>query len=81
MGLLGPTVPEKYGGLGLGYLEHIIIMEELSRASGSIALSYGAHSNLCVNQIKLNGTEAQREKYVVTHHRTMLNIPTIVWCW
>lgn len=64
MGFLGPTVPEKYGGLGLGYLEHIIIMEELSRASGSVALSYGAHSNLCVNQIKLNGTEEQKEKYL-----------------
>lgn len=63
-GLLGPTVPEQYGGLGLGYLEHIIIMEELSRASGSIALSYGAHSNLGVNQIKLNGTEEQKQKYL-----------------
>jgi isovaleryl-CoA dehydrogenase len=64
MGFLGPTVPEKYGGLGLGYLEHIIIMEELSRASGSVALSYGAHSNLCVNQIKINGTEEQKQKYL-----------------
>lgn len=51
MGLLGPTASTDYGGLGLGYLEHVIIMEELSRASGSVALSYGAHSNLCVNQV------------------------------
>lgn len=64
MGLLGPTAPEDFGGLNMGYLEHVIIIEELSRASASIALSYGAHSNLCVNQITRNGTPAQREKYL-----------------
>jgi len=63
-GLLGPTAPEKYGGLGLTYLEHAFVMEELSRASGSVALSYGAHSNLCVNQISRWGTDAQKEKYL-----------------
>ncbi|KAL3678355.1 hypothetical protein R1sor_021311 [Riccia sorocarpa] len=62
--LHGITVPEKYGGLGLGYLYHCIAMEELSRASGSIALSYGAHSNLCINQLVRNGTESQKEKYL-----------------
>jgi len=64
MGLLGPTAPTEYGGLGLGYLEHVIIIEELSRASASVALSYGAHSNLCVNQITRNGNEAQKKKYL-----------------
>ena len=64
LGLLGMTVEEEYGGSGLGYLEHVIAMEEISRASGSVGLSYGAHSNLCVNQIRLNGTEAQRQKYL-----------------
>lgn len=64
LGLLGITVNEKYGGSGLGYLEHVIAMEEISRASASIGLSYGAHSNLCVNQIHLNGTEAQQRKYL-----------------
>ncbi|KAF9947675.1 hypothetical protein BGZ72_010366, partial [Mortierella alpina] len=64
MGLLGITVPAEYGGLGLGYLEHTVAMEELSRASGSVALSYGAHSNLCVNQINRNGTDAQKKKYL-----------------
>ncbi|MEY2631393.1 MAG: hypothetical protein RIR00_47 [Pseudomonadota bacterium] len=64
MGLLGMTAPEEYGGTNLGYLAHIIAMEEISRASASIGLSYGAHSNLCVNQIKRNGTEAQRQKYL-----------------
>ncbi|KAG6550376.1 hypothetical protein Mapa_008339 [Marchantia paleacea] len=62
--LHGITVPEKYGGLGLGYLYHCLAMEEISRASGSIALSYGAHSNLCINQLVRNGTEAQKEKYL-----------------
>ena len=56
MGLLGMTVPEEYGGLGFGYLEHVVAMEEISRASGSIGLSYGAHSNLCVNQLRRFGT-------------------------
>ncbi len=56
MGLLGITVPEEYGGSGLGYLAHVVAMEEISRASASIGLSYGAHSNLCVNNVYLNGT-------------------------
>lgn len=64
MGLLGITVDEKYGGAGMGYLEHVIAMEEISRGSGSVGLAYGAHSNLCVNQIKLNGTEEQKERYL-----------------
>ena len=64
MGLLGITADEKYGGAGLGYLEHVVAMEELSRASASIGLSYSAHSNLCVNQIHLNGTEEQKRKYL-----------------
>jgi isovaleryl-CoA dehydrogenase len=64
MGLLGVTVDEEYGGAGMGYLEHVIVMEELSRASAAVALAYGAHSNLCVNQIFRNGTEAQRRKYL-----------------
>eukprot|EP00052_Salpingoeca_macrocollata_P033705 m.9286 g.9286 ORF g.9286 m.9286 type:complete len:412 (-) comp5463_c0_seq1:145-1380(-) len=64
MGLLGITAPEKYGGSGLGYMEHVLAMEELSRASGAIALSYGAHSNLCVNQVVRNGDERQKDKYL-----------------
>ncbi|HMT93687.1 isovaleryl-CoA dehydrogenase [uncultured Thiothrix sp.] len=64
MGLLGITVPEEYGGSGMGYLAHMIAMEEISRASASIGLSYGAHSNLCVNQINRNGTDAQKRKYL-----------------
>jgi len=64
MGLLGITVSEQYGGAGMGYLAHVVAMEELSRASASVALSYGAHSNLCVNQIFRNGTGAQRERYL-----------------
>ncbi len=64
MGLLGITVEEEYGGSHLGYLEHAIAMEEISRASASVGLSYGAHSNLCVNQIRLNGTAAQKQKYL-----------------
>eukprot|EP00920_Eleutheroschizon_duboscqi_P028343 GHVT01069127.1.p1 GENE.GHVT01069127.1~~GHVT01069127.1.p1 ORF type:complete len:439 (+),score=46.69 GHVT01069127.1:386-1702(+) len=63
-GLLGPTVPTEFGGLGLTYLEHVLIMEEISRASGSVGLSYGAHSNLCVNQIARWGTQEQKEKYL-----------------
>jgi isovaleryl-CoA dehydrogenase len=63
-GLLGITVPERWGGANLGYLAHIIVMEEISRASGSVGLSYGAHSNLCMNQIALNGNDAQRDKYL-----------------
>lgn len=64
LGLLGMTVEEEYGGTGLGYLEHCIAMEEISRASASIGLSYGAHSNLCVNQIRRNGADAQKRKYL-----------------
>ena len=64
MGVLGMTVSEELGGAGLGYLEHVIAMEEISRASASIGLSYGAHSNLCVNQINRNGTQAQKVKYL-----------------
>ncbi|WOI12148.1 isovaleryl-CoA dehydrogenase [Thalassospira lucentensis] len=64
LGLLGMTVPEEDGGTGLGYLEHVIAMEEISRASASVALSYGAHSNLCVNQIKRNANAEQKAKYL-----------------
>lgn len=64
MGLLGVTVSEQYGGAEMGYLAHVVAMEELSRASASVALSYGAHSNLCVNQIFRNGNDVQREKYL-----------------
>ncbi|AWB01871.1 isovaleryl-CoA dehydrogenase [Vibrio harveyi] len=64
MGLLGVTVDEELGGAGMGYLAHVVAMEEFSRASASVALSYGAHSNLCVNQIFRNGSPAQREKYL-----------------
>jgi isovaleryl-CoA dehydrogenase len=64
LGLLGVTVPEEFGGAGMSYLAHVIAVEEITRASASVALSYGAHSNLCVNQIKLNGTDEQRAKYL-----------------
>src|SRR5204863_1403449 len=64
LGLLGITVPEADGGSGMGYLEHVVAMEEISRASASVGLSYGVHSNLCVNQIRRNGTEGQRRKYL-----------------
>ena len=64
LGLLGVTVEEEYGGTAMGYLAHIIAMEEISRASASIGLSYGAHSNLCVNQIRRNGSDAQKRKYL-----------------
>lgn len=64
LGLLGITVPEAYGGAEMGYLAHVIAVEEIARASASVSLSYGAHSNLCVNQIKLNGSEAQKSKYL-----------------
>lgn len=63
-GLHGITVPSEYGGLGLGYLHHCVAMEEISRASGSVALSYGAHSNLCISQLVRHGTEAQKAKYL-----------------
>ncbi|HEY4167498.1 MAG TPA: acyl-CoA dehydrogenase family protein, partial [Reyranella sp.] len=64
LGLHGITVEEEYGGSGLGYLEHVIAVEELSRASAAVGLSYGAHSNLCVNQIRRNGNETQKRKYL-----------------
>ena len=63
-GLLGITVEEEYGGAGMGYLEHLVAVEELSRASGAVGLSYGAHSNLCVNQIRRNGNEQQKRQYL-----------------
>jgi isovaleryl-CoA dehydrogenase len=63
-GLLGVTVEEEFGGAGMGYLEHVVAMEELSRGSAAVGLSYGAHSNLCVNQLRLNGTEAQKQRYL-----------------
>lgn len=63
-GLLGLTVEEEYGGSGMGYLAHVVAMEEISRASGSIGLSYGAHSNLCVNQLRKNGTEDQKQRFL-----------------
>ncbi|WP_371036690.1 isovaleryl-CoA dehydrogenase [Rhodosalinus sp. FB01] len=64
LGLLGITVEEAYGGADMGYLAHVVAIEEIARASASVSLSYGAHSNLCVNQIRLNGTEAQRRAYL-----------------
>lgn len=64
LGLHGITVPEEYGGADMGYVAHMVAMEEISRASASVALSYGAHSNLCINQIKRNGSEAQKQKYL-----------------
>ena len=64
LGLLGLTVEEEYGGAGMGYLEHVVAMEEISRASASVGLSYGAHSNLCVNQIRRNGTDEHKKTYL-----------------
>ena len=64
LGLLGLTVSPEYGGAGMGYLAHVVAVEEIARASASVSLSYGAHSNLCVNQIALNGTEAQKQRYL-----------------
>src|SRR5438552_10999935 len=64
LGLHGITVEEEYGGAGMGYLAHCVAMEEVSRGSASVGLSYGAHSNLCINQIRRNGTEAQKRKYL-----------------
>ena len=63
-GLLGLTVEEEYGGTGMGYLAHVVAMEEISRASGGIGLSYGAHSNLCVNQLRKNGSESQKQRFL-----------------
>src|SRR5215469_15237641 len=64
LGILGVTAEEEYGGAGMGYLEHCVAMEEVSRASASVGLSYGAHSNLCVNQIRRNGNDAQKRRYL-----------------
>src|SRR5688572_23243231 len=64
LGLLGITVEEEYGGSALGYLAHIVAMEEVSRASASVGLSYGAHSNLCVNQLRRNGSAVQKQRYL-----------------
>ena len=64
LGVLGITVEEEYGGSAMGYLAHMVAMEEISRASASVGLSYGAHSNLCVNQIRRNGTPEQRQRYL-----------------
>ena len=64
LGLLGITVEEEYGGSNMGYLAHCVAMEEISRASASVGLSYGAHSNLCVNQIRKNGSHEQKQKYL-----------------
>lgn len=64
LGVLGMTVSENYGGVNMGYLAHVVVMEEISRASASMGLSYGAHSNLCVNQIMLHGTDAQKQQYL-----------------
>ena len=75
MGLLGITVNEEYGGTGMGYLAHAVAMEEISRASASVGLSYGAHSNLCVNQLHKNGSEEQKQKYL----RATL-AAEILWC-
>ncbi len=69
IGVLGVTVEEEFGGVGLGYLAHTVVIEEIARASASVSLSYGAHSNLCVNQIRLNGTAEQKQKY----------LPKLVW--
>ncbi|OXB56135.1 hypothetical protein ASZ78_011719 [Callipepla squamata] len=64
LGVLGITAPVEYGGSALGYLDHVLVMEEVSRASAAVGLSYGAHSNLCINQLVRNGNEAQKEKYL-----------------
>src|SRR5436190_22506302 len=64
LGVMGLTVPEEYGGTHLGYLAHMVAMEEISRASASVGLSYGAHSNLCVNQLHRNGSPAQKDRYL-----------------
>ncbi|KAF2973614.1 hypothetical protein EK904_008767 [Melospiza melodia maxima] len=64
LGVLGITAPAEYGGSALGYLDHVVVMEEISRASASVGLSYGAHSNLCINQLVRNGNEAQKHKYL-----------------
>uniref|UniRef100_M8CD46 Isovaleryl-CoA dehydrogenase, mitochondrial n=1 Tax=Aegilops tauschii TaxID=37682 RepID=M8CD46_AEGTA len=75
--LHGLTSPEEYGGLGLGYMYHCIAMEEISRASGSVGLSYGAHSNLCINQLVRHGSPAQKEKYLPKVHSHIINIVSV----
>ena len=74
LGLLGITANSNYGGSDMGYFDHCIAMEEISRASGAVALSYGAHSNLCVNQINRNGTEEQKEKVSKTNYSIDISI-------
>ena len=69
LGLHGITVEEEYGGAGMGYTEHVIAVEELSRASASVGLSYGAHSNLCINQLRRNGNEEQKRRYLPSRRR------------
>lgn len=80
MGLLGATASPEYGGTGMGYLDHIVVSEEISRVSAGIALSYGAHSNLCVNQINLNGSVEQREKYLPKVCGSHLPVPQMWKC-
>ena len=75
LGLLGVTVPEEFGGAGMGYLAHVVAIEEIARASASVALSYGAHSNLCVNQLKLNGNAAQKARYLPGLWRARMSAP------
>ena len=70
----------QYGGSGLGYLEHVLVMEEISRVSGAVGLSYGAHSNLCLNQIVRNGNEAQKEKYLPKVRKWGWRNTLIAWC-
>ena len=73
LGVLGITVAEEYGGANMGYLAHMVALEEISRASASVGLSYGAHSNLCVNQIHRNGTSKQKKKYLHSKHAFSMN--------
>ncbi|KAI1232650.1 hypothetical protein IHE44_0006482 [Lamprotornis superbus] len=73
LGVLGITAPAEYGGSALGYLDHVLVMEEISRASASVGLSYGAHSNLCINQLVRNGNEAQKHKYLPKVYYFVLN--------
>src|SRR3546814_8635254 len=95
LGLLGLTVEEDHGGAGMGYLEHCVAMEEISRGSASIGLSYGAHSNLCVNQIRRNGSDAQKRRYLpklisgehvrseehTSELQSLMRISYAVFCW
>jgi isovaleryl-CoA dehydrogenase len=77
LGVLGMTVKEEFGGVDMGYLAHVIVAEEISRASAAVGLSYGAHSNLCVNQIHLNGTDAQKNKYLPRQRRAYRRIGNV----